>query len=420
MGLLEKVCEWPSQAKFDRPNKRPKMSLSAARPQITVYSEKNEATDAPVCLPAVFKAPIRPDIVSFIHHEVAKNHRQAYAVNRDAGHQTSAESWGTGRAVSRIPRVCGGGTHRAGQAAFGNMCRGGRMFAPTKIWRKWHRKINVNQRRYATVAALAASAVPALVMARGHKISKVPEIPLVLADKVESTTKTKEAVRILKAVGAFEDVQRAKDSKTLRRGKGKMRNRRYTQRRGPLVVYKEDNGITQAFRNLPGVELCQVSRLNLLQLAPGSHLGRFIVWSEGAFNELNAIYGNGERNSSSKSGYNLPRHIVTSADVSRIINSDQVQSVIRPAITSQVVHPKKKNALKNRDVMLQLNPYFAATRQREAARVKANRAKRAKQKRSKVSHEKGKKYWEMMMGEGAQSDDGSSSGSDSDDDGSDE
>ena len=60
-------------------------SLSAARPLITVYSEKNEATDAPVCLPAVFKAPIRPDIVSFIHHEVAKNHRQAYAVNRDAG-----------------------------------------------------------------------------------------------------------------------------------------------------------------------------------------------------------------------------------------------------------------------------------------------------------------------------------------------
>ena len=59
--------------------------MSAARPQITVYSEKNEATEAPVCLPAVFKAPIRPDIVSFIHHEVAKNHRQSYAVNRDAG-----------------------------------------------------------------------------------------------------------------------------------------------------------------------------------------------------------------------------------------------------------------------------------------------------------------------------------------------
>ncbi len=31
------------------------------------------------------------------------------------GHQTSAESWGTGRAVARIPRVRGGGTHRSGQ-----------------------------------------------------------------------------------------------------------------------------------------------------------------------------------------------------------------------------------------------------------------------------------------------------------------
>merc|ERR1712139_576413 len=124
-------------------------SLSAARPLITVYSEKNEATEAPVCLPAVFKAPIRPDIVSFIHHEVAKNNRQAYAVNKDAGHQTGAESWGTGRAVARIPRVRGGGTHRSGQAAFGNMCRGGRMFAPTKTWRRWHRRINVAQKRCA-------------------------------------------------------------------------------------------------------------------------------------------------------------------------------------------------------------------------------------------------------------------------------
>merc|ERR1712151_1134740 len=223
-----------------------------------------------------------------------------------------------------------------------------------------------------------------------------------------STTKTKEAVRLLKLVGAYDDVERAKASKTVRRGKGKMRNRRYTQRRGPLIVYKEDNGITRAFRNLPGVELCHVSRLNLLQLAPGSHLGRFIVWSEGAFNELNSIYGDGTTGSSSKSGYNLPRHIVSSADVARIINSDQVQSVIRPAITTQVRHPKKKNALRNRDVMIALNPYFAATRQREAARVKANRKKAAKQKRSESSHAAGKKYWEMMMGEDESSEDSSS------------
>jgi len=55
----------------------------------------------------------------------------------------SAESWGTGRAVARIPRVGGSGTSRSGQAAFGNMCRKGRMFAPLKTYRRWHRRVNI-------------------------------------------------------------------------------------------------------------------------------------------------------------------------------------------------------------------------------------------------------------------------------------
>ena len=84
------------------------------------------------------------------------------------GHQTSAESWGTGRAVARIPRVRGGGTHRSGQGAFGNMCRGGRMFAPTKTWRRWHRRINVQQKRYAMCSAIAATGVTGLVMSKGN------------------------------------------------------------------------------------------------------------------------------------------------------------------------------------------------------------------------------------------------------------
>ncbi|KAJ8874605.1 hypothetical protein PR048_025471 [Dryococelus australis] len=142
-------------------------SLAVARPLISIYNDKNEATGNTVALPAVFKAPIRPDVVNFVHDQMAKNHRQPYCVNKDAGHQTSAESWGTGRAVARIPRVRGGGTHRSGQGAFGNMCRGGRMFAPTKQWRRWHRKINVNQKRYAMVSAIAATGVPALVMSKG-------------------------------------------------------------------------------------------------------------------------------------------------------------------------------------------------------------------------------------------------------------
>ena len=45
-----------------------------------------------------------------------------------------------------------------------------------------------------------------------------------------------------------------------------MRNRRYVLRKGPLVVFGSDSGISRAFRNLPGVEVTSVDRLNLLQV----------------------------------------------------------------------------------------------------------------------------------------------------------
>jgi len=300
----------------------------AARPLVSVYNEQGE-TSGQVTLPAVFKAPIRPDVVNFVHSNMAKNSRQPYAVHQHAGHQTSAESWGTGRAVARIPRVRGGGTHRSGQGAFGNMCRGGRMFAPTKTWRRWHRPINQKQRRYAICSALAASSVPALLMARGHKVDNIPEVPVVCTNAIESLTKTKAAVSLLKRLNAYDDVEKCQNSKKIRAGKGKMRNRRYVMRRGPLVIYNEDHGIKQAFRNLPGVELISVDRLNLLKLAPGSHLGRFCIWSQGAFEKLDSVYGTLRKPSTVKNNFKLPRAKMTNADLPRLINSDEVQQVVR-------------------------------------------------------------------------------------------
>ena len=139
-----------------------------SRPVVSVYKSDNakEIADS-VAMPGVFTAPIRNDLVHFVHSNLAKNRRQGHAVFYKAGAEHSAESWGTGRAVARIPRISGSGTSRSGQATFGNMCRKARMFAPLKIWRKWHRKVNVNQRRNAVASALAASACVPLVMASG-------------------------------------------------------------------------------------------------------------------------------------------------------------------------------------------------------------------------------------------------------------
>jgi len=258
------------------------------------------------------------------------------------------------------------------------------MFSPNKIWRKWHHRVNVSQRRFAVASALAASAIPALVMARGHKIEHVPEVPLVVADDVQSTIKTQKAIEILAAIGANSDVEKVKASVAIRRGVGKARNRRYVQRRGPLLIYADDNGLVKAFRNVPGVDTCEVSRLNLLQLAPGGHLGRFIIWTKSAFERLDSLYGTPAKLSSEKSDYHMPRSTMTQADLHRIINSDEVQSVLRAKKTNTKIH-RKKNALRNLGVMHKLNPFHKTQLRRQLSGKKVTKTALPKDKKSKVT-----------------------------------
>ena len=386
-----------------------------SRPTCTVFGVDGDAptpaSSAP--LPGVFLAPIRPDVVHFVHSRIALNKRQLYSVNKYAGKMPSAASWGTGRAVSRIPRVQGGGTHRSGQAAFGNMCRGGRMFAPTKTWRKWHRKVNVTQKRHAIAAGLAASAVPALVMARGHKVDGLAEVPLVVSSGIEKIQKTRDAVTLLKKLQVYADVEKTIASRTQRAGKGKMRGRRFTQRRGPLVIYDQDNGLTKAFRNIPGVELASVHALNLLQLTPGGHLGRLIVWSQGAFEQLDTVYGTLTKPSAIKKqggvAYRLPQPMMKNADLSRLINSDEVQSVVNAPKEGTKPKAPKANPLRNKKAMDALNPAAEAARKRattkqaeaikkKAALTEAKRKGTAKGPKADKAVVAGKaKYYKAMI-----------------------
>lgn len=138
------------------------------------------------------------------------------------------------------------------------------MFGATKVWRRWHIKISKGQRRYATCSALSASALAPLVLARGHRVEQVAEVPLVIADiDIDSIAKTKEAIALLKSIGAGADLERVASSKTVRTGKGKARNRRYVQRRGPLLIHNKErgnDGLVHAFRNVQGLDLCNVNR----------------------------------------------------------------------------------------------------------------------------------------------------------------
>merc|ERR1712072_1332972 len=270
----------------------------------------------------------------------------------------------------------GGGTHRSGQGAFGNMCRGGRMFAPTKTWRRWHRKVNVAQKRYAMCSAIAATGVPALVMAKGHQIMETPECPLVVSDKIQAYNKTKEAVIFLHRIKAWSDINKVYKSKRMRAGKGKMRNRRRIQKLGPLIVYDQDQGLTHAFRNIPGVDTINVERLNLLKLAPGGHVGRFCIWTESAFKKLDALYGTWRKPSSEKNTWNLPQPKTAVTDLSKLLKSEEIQKVLRAPnrkVTKAVV---KTNPLKNVRTMLQLNPYAAVQKKQAELGLAAKMAKK--------------------------------------------
>jgi len=121
-------------------------------------------------------------------------------------------------------------------------------------------------------------------------------------------------------------------------------------KKGPLLVYNCPTKQVYAFRNIPGLDICHVERLNLLKLAPGGLFGRLIIWTEEAFKSLNKVYF------CSKKNYELPISVVTNSDINGIINSEQIQMVLNPLKEVPAKINKKFNPLKNKLMMRKLNP----------------------------------------------------------------
>jgi len=232
-------------------------------------------------------------------------------------------------------------------------------------------------------------------MARGHKIDEVAELPLVVTDEAEKITKTKDAIKLLEGLGCKDDLDHVNESRKARGGVAKLRNRKYTMRKGPIVIYNKDDGIVRAFRNIPGVETACVDRLNLLRLAPGGTFGRFVIFTEGAFKKLNEIYGTLKSGAPAKKGYHLLRPQMENADIARIINSDEVQKVVKSKLDGPQRYGRKKNPLKNKDVMEAINP--GATDARKA-RAEEHKKKSKKAKTDKSLKLASKKYYKDLMG----------------------
>jgi hypothetical protein len=135
----------------------------------------------------------------------------------------------------------------------------------------------------------------------------------------------------------------------------------------------------------------EVWLLNAGYLVVGGHLGRFIVWTKSAFEKLDAIFGTHEKKSLLKKDYILPRNIMGNPDLARIINSDEIQSVVRPTKTVIKRRVLKKNPLKNLGALLKLNPYAKTARRMELlAQERQSKAKaeklQSKRSQLKVLH----------------------------------
>merc|ERR1712050_281471 len=145
---------------------------------------------------------------------------------------------------------------------------------------------------------------------------------------------TKEAYIMLKRTKAYNDIDQVCKTKRMRAGKGKMRNRRRIMKRGPLIVYDQDQGLTRAFRNLPGVDTISVDNLNILKLAQ-------------------------------------PKMAVT--DLSKLLKAEEIRKVLRAPDRKVNRAVLKMNPLKNVKAMLQLNPYEAVSK-RNALLISKSRA----------------------------------------------
>jgi len=239
-----------------------------------------------VKVPAVFKTPLRPDVIKRGVTALQSHRYQPQGRDPLAGKRRSVESLGAGHGIARVPRLKAGGQ----TAAFGVGIVKGRQASPPVAWKKIAVKIPKKEMHLALRSALAATGQKQTVATRGHMVDMVRDFPLVVADDIQTLKKTKEVEDAFLKLGLLPDIIRVKESLKERAGKGKTRGRRLKHAVGPLIVIDKNDGITNAARNLLGVDISTVNNLNVELLAPGTHPGRLTVWTKSAFEKLNELH----------------------------------------------------------------------------------------------------------------------------------
>lgn len=237
-------------------------------------------------LPKVFKTPVRPDLIRRAFLAIKTARIQPQGRDPMAGKRTTARSLGVGLGIARVPRIKG-----SRRAALAPMTVGGRRAHPPTTEKKIRERINRKEKSLALKSAIAATAYKFFVKKRGHVVEEIELFPLVVTDDLEKLEKTAEVRDLLIKLGVWADVIRAKEGIRVRAGKGKMRGRRYKKPKSVLIVVGKKGSVLKAAKNLPGVDVALVDKLNVELLAPGGEPGRLTVWTEAAIEYLRRRWG---------------------------------------------------------------------------------------------------------------------------------
>jgi large subunit ribosomal protein L4e len=240
-----------------------------------------------VNLPQIFNTPTRPDVIKRAVVTIQSHKYQPQGRDPMAGKKNTAESRHAGLGISRVPRL----KERGQRAAFAPGTVGGRSAHPPRSEKIIKKRLPKKEMNLALRSAVAATGSKETVAARGHIVDDVPDFPLVVVDDIQSLKKTKDIEEALVSLGVWSDVFRVKESRKIRAGKGKMRGRKMKQAVGPLLVIANNDGVAEAARNIPGVDVTSVENLNAELLAPGTHPGRLTVWTNSAFEKVETVFG---------------------------------------------------------------------------------------------------------------------------------
>lgn len=243
-----------------------------------------------VDLPPLFSTPFRRDLIRKAFINLDSHKYQPQGRHPTAGMDVVARSNDppTGRGVSRIAKMLGGGGGRQGQAGGVASVRGGRQAHPPKVAKVTWKRLNKKENRLALCSAIAGTAIGDAVRSRGHQTGGIDTFPIIIQDTVETMSTAKSLITLLKSLSLYQDVMRL-TSRRIRTGKSALRGRSKKVGKSVLFVVADNTILSRACGTIPGVECKRASDISVLDMAPGAEPARLTVYSESALKELSKM-----------------------------------------------------------------------------------------------------------------------------------